>query len=280
MAKAKEHMGTEKRKFFRPILKFSLMAALFLIVALMIGGAGIIVEDGALNISSDLLVDANTLFVNSSGNRVGIGTASPTGFLHVEGYATSTTPPLIKVKSTYAGGTGKLIEGQNYAGSSVFSVYNSGAILLGGNVISNGRWFSGDGSSDGIYINDSNSVGIGTSSPTHKLHVVGSENLTGTLYYGALQAQSPHAFINNDAKSRTEICLVADDGVVVLQYLKNVEGAYQWVFEPNAEACLNKEVTADVTIEYEDVYDETLGETVRVEKSRTEIKKKVFQQKK
>ena len=35
--------------------------------------------------SGDLTVDTNTLFVDSTNNRVGIGTSSPSAFLQIEG---------------------------------------------------------------------------------------------------------------------------------------------------------------------------------------------------
>ena len=40
---------------------------------------------GSVAISEDLTVDTNTLYVDSTNNRVGIGTTSPTKKLHVEG---------------------------------------------------------------------------------------------------------------------------------------------------------------------------------------------------
>lgn len=72
-------------KYFTSLGKLSLVLTLFFIVALMISGAGIIVEDGALNVSNNLLVNTDTLFVDSTANRVGVGTTSPGAKLEIVG---------------------------------------------------------------------------------------------------------------------------------------------------------------------------------------------------
>ena len=41
--------------------------------------------------------------------------------------------------------------------------------------------------------------------------------------------------------------------LVVLQYLDLVNGSYRWVFEENAQACLDKEVIEEVKTEYTEV---------------------------
>ena len=45
----------------------------------------------------DLNIDANTLYVDSSANRVGIGTSNPTGKLHVYDSGTDTYLSLIHI---------------------------------------------------------------------------------------------------------------------------------------------------------------------------------------
>ena len=283
MERTKKYIRNKKQKFatnktsklsscFTSILKLSLALALFFIAALFINASGVIVEDGALNVSNNLLVNTNTLFVDSVNNRVGIGM--------IPSFALDLIGTQVRFDSN---------------ADSTFNLYlDSGSTASQYSRIqftdrSNARWQIGKTYGDDIYIWDqgatkyvfysdytTGNIGIGTTTPNMGLHVVGNQNLTGTLYYGALQAQSPHAFINNDAKSRTEICIVADDGVVVLQYLKKVGAKYEWVFEANAEECLNKEIVVGVNIEYEEVFDKNLNKTINKEISRTEIKKKVF----
>ena len=60
-------------------------------------GAGLDVT-GAITGTGDLTIDTNTLHVDSSNNRVGIGTASPSHLLHVQNNSTTTTK--ITVEST------------------------------------------------------------------------------------------------------------------------------------------------------------------------------------
>lgn len=48
----------------------------------------------------------------------------------------------------------------------------TGGTMLG-NIALNNNYISHDGGTNGIFINDSGQVGLGTGSPTHKLHVIG-----------------------------------------------------------------------------------------------------------
>ena len=113
----------------------------------------------------------------------------------------------------------------------------------------NANMFFIDGSTSKIGIGTGVSH-VGNANNNATLTVVGNINVTGGIYYSWLQAQSPHAFINKDAQGnfkRTEICIVADDGIVVLQYLKKngLSGKYEYIFEPNAQVCKDKEVSFD-----------------------------------
>src|SRR3989338_4801317 len=65
------------------ILKLTIALALFIMAAFFISGAGVTVENGALNVSNNLIVNTSTLFVDSTNNRVGIGTIAPSYTLHV-----------------------------------------------------------------------------------------------------------------------------------------------------------------------------------------------------
>ena len=77
--KKQQFIANKASKFFSStsILKLSIALALFFIAAFMISGAGVTVENGALNVSSNLLVNTNTLYVDSANNRAGIGTTAP-----------------------------------------------------------------------------------------------------------------------------------------------------------------------------------------------------------
>ena len=340
---------------FTSILKLTIALALFFIAAFMISGAGITAENGALNVSNNLLVDTNTLFVDSANNRVGIGTTSPGTALTVktandvnqalfsrdgtngifvmgnqisasrnwqvsanfitadtlqftpstaDGGTTFSTPALtiqeggnvgigttgptspLVVKSS--SGTNSQIRfsqdadpSTNYVGlrrdaAGDFQLSHSGTdrftVQFGGNVgigdispdyllevsgdlhVLEGAaelkvdhsagsilTYSGLGLSLGtantiltgpggasIYMNSGN-VGIGTTSPDQKLKVSGNANITGTVYYGALQANSP--VLERTAEPFVAKCTIADDGKLVVEYIHNEAGVYSRVIE-------------------------------------------------
>jgi len=123
----------------------------------------------------------------------------------------------------------------------------------------------------------SGNVSIGTNKGTHNLNVVGSVNVTGTLIYGALLAQSPHALINKNSDGtlrRTEICIVADDGTVILFYMKKVGSSYTFVSEPNSQICLDKETAENDIVGYKDII--TDNGTIQQEAILKQKNKKVF----
>ena len=54
-------------------------------------------------------------------------------------------------------------------------------LSVGGNVILNSHWLSGDGGNEGVFVDNSGNVGIGTSSPGAKLDVNGAATVHGAL---------------------------------------------------------------------------------------------------
>ena len=94
-------------------------------------------------------------------------------------------------------------------------------------------------SSTRLTINDSNGdVGIGTSSPTQKLHVQGNLNVTGDIYYdGALVSYSPMV-VESAHKDKSIICMKADDDKFVGLYISNVDGSY--TFKIDETVCQEK----------------------------------------
>ena len=98
----------------------------------------------ALTISGDLTVDTSTLKVNSSSNRVGIGTTSPSQLLHVDGHAAITS-----AYSLMFGDGGERISGNN-----------SSEIL---------NFFTG--TTERMRIDSVGRVGIQETSPDYHLHI-------------------------------------------------------------------------------------------------------------
>ena len=144
---------------------------------------------GDLLVSGDLTIDTTSLTVDSTNNRVGIGTTTPDSPLHVQRGASS-------YSWTPFDGTTAILEG-TYSGHSILSIVgttrseiwmgdassqNSGRIRYehesGGDQLE--FWVGG---SEKVHIESSGDVGIGTSSPTGKLTViedVSRSALTGT----------------------------------------------------------------------------------------------------
>lgn len=131
-----------------------------------------------LTASGDLTVDTTTLKVDSTNNRVGIGTASPTQTLDVNGQArvvgslfvgTDDTDPhgLIQV---YGGGTGQAEGGeiQLRTAADYDSTYNHYFIDAYQDDLRIGR----EGGAD-ITLNSAGNVGIGTATPSTALQVIG-----------------------------------------------------------------------------------------------------------
>ena len=160
-----------------------------------------------LNITAgDLIVDTNTLYVNSTNNRVGIGTASPTDALTI----LNSGGPQIRLggSSSDAGiYIGAVDEGsEENEGIFGFGVdfTDSGGVITswiarstsagilrvdGGelNYYANTGLTPGNTFSPTAYftIQSDGDIGIGTATPTQKLDVVGDVNITGDLVLGS-----------------------------------------------------------------------------------------------
>ena len=120
---------------------------------------------GALVINADLTVDTDTLHVDSTNNRVGVGTSSPANKLEVSGAVVA-----LGAATAYTN-TGLYIQNK---GSGAFDV---GAWRSGASVAE--LTFSTDSGSDAVptermRIDSSGNVGIGTTTPSQKLDVSGA----------------------------------------------------------------------------------------------------------
>ncbi len=127
---------------------------------------------GNATITGNLIVDTNTLYVNSTNNRVGIGTTNPTRQFTVNGTSSS----VININSNASDGLSILAFGDsdddNYAQILFDNSQNKLQIQNGsGGVISN----------RGITIDNSENVGIGTDSPSSTLEISKNDQTNGAV---------------------------------------------------------------------------------------------------
>ena len=142
------------------------------------------------SVTGNLIVDTNTLYVDSTNNRVGIGTASPSAKLDVSGdgvfQSTSSTNDL-EIKAGLAGatsGTASLtlrplssLTGTSYARAEITSVSPSAgdADLILKTTTDN------TGPQERMRIDSSGNVGIGTVSPTSILEISKNDQTNGAV---------------------------------------------------------------------------------------------------
>lgn len=161
------------------------------------------------NIAGDLTVDTSTLYVDSTNNRLGIGTTSPNSHLDVHGQViahgstgtnTTTQVGAITVNNNSADNTVDFTQGvvftDNVNGSGPWT--HAGIVAVGSSGFNGSLVFGTDGDStnsitgitERMRIDSSGNVGIGTTTPSYTLDVSGTgrftDNLTtsGILYYG------------------------------------------------------------------------------------------------
>jgi len=131
--------------------------------------------DGNFEVGGNLTVDTDTLHVDSTNNRVGVGTDSPDTIAEIRG-----ANPIVTIRDTETGSasaeaTLRLAEtGASDSLGSYWDIKSSGGKL---EFIDN--WDEGGGTGTRVTINDSGNVGIGTSSPAQLLSV--EQSSTGTV---------------------------------------------------------------------------------------------------
>jgi len=144
--------------------------------------------NGTVNLTGtgDFIVNNSDLFVDVSTGNVGIGTTGPDGTLHVHSASAGTI-------SADADADELVIEGSSETGLSILAGNAQRARIFFGddgdakigriqyNHADNSLEFFTAGS-ENVVIDNSGNVGIGTTSPSHKLDVRGIGNFSGTVY--------------------------------------------------------------------------------------------------
>ena len=135
--------------------------------------SGLISADAS---SVDLNIDAGTLYIDATNNRVGIGTASPDTLNHLLTSTTSAITPVLKLQ-------GNFTANDSSEGTSIDFVGSSDATAVGSRII--GTRAAAGGNMDlrfhtardtfAMIIDESQNVGIGTTSPSAKLELNGGD---------------------------------------------------------------------------------------------------------
>lgn len=137
---------------------------------------------------NNVAVDSSVLYVDTINNRVGIGTASPSELLHIEG-----TSPEVLIKGTGIYDPSVITMSNGSGDSSFITNYNNPGVK--------GLWLRYDNGNTGdatikvgqnellfdvnngtaMYINSSRNVGINATSLYSKLHIGNSSNSNNNL---------------------------------------------------------------------------------------------------
>ncbi len=129
-------------------------------------GDALTINSSAVSIPNGLNFDSNTLVIDASNNRVGVGTASPSQRLHVANAGTVA----IQAENTASSGSAYL-NAKNTATTCAFGVDASGGYIETAGAYSTIFYTN---STERVRIDSSGNVGIGTSSPSRKLSVAGA----------------------------------------------------------------------------------------------------------
>src|SRR5210317_1561224 len=149
-------------------------------------GSNILVVTGNTSVSGDLTVDTDTLFVDSSENKVGIKTVTPSAELHVVGNAYVSSNLTVDTETLHVDVVNDSI--------GVGTVNPSANLHVVGNVYVSSNLTV---DTDTLHVDAENdSVGVGTVNPSANLHVVGNVYVSSNL---TVDTETLHVDVVNDS---------------------------------------------------------------------------------
>jgi hypothetical protein len=141
-----------------------------------LGNSATVFNDGGANVDFRVEGDteANLLFVDASTDAVGIGTSSPVTNLHIGSGSGNNLGVLLS-----RGATTNFYEANDGTKTFIAGVDNLQDFIKIGSLSSHPVGFA-TGNNERMRIDSAGNVGIGTSSPTNKLHVAGTVKIEGS----------------------------------------------------------------------------------------------------
>ena len=256
----------------------------------------VIKEDGNVEmLNGDLTVDTDTLKVDSTNHRVGIGTTSPAYPLHVDQttngapgitlqgadptlYLYDDTNPTNSMKLAYNGSSNAGLEFRVFNNTTNLNTLTAMAIDTLGNLnVSSGINVGG-----GKLTANSTGVGIGTTSPVHALHIEDVESGDSTVR--AMVQRTDSGQVSFDLKNTVAgFRLIADD-TGSLRIFDDIRGADRFTIDSSGNIRItgdvinlyNKEVAAstesgDASNYYHDSYSGTRNLGGYIKNSRSDL---------
>ena len=143
-----------------------------------------VTEAQTFEVTGDLTVDTNTLHVDSTNNRVGVGTDSPDTIAEIRGANPIVTIRDTETSSASAEATLRLAEtGASDSLGSYWDIKSSGGKL---EFIDN--WDEGGGTGTRVTLDDSGKVGIGTTTPENPIEIE-TANTLGSTFTGTTHGE-------------------------------------------------------------------------------------------
>jgi hypothetical protein len=146
-----------------------------------------IINDGIGSITGDLTVDTNTLHVDSTNNRVGIGTSSPTQALELN----------------FTGYGGMVVNSTDNAGQAAIRFDSTSGAQF--NQVQSAHMEFRTADTERMRINSSGNVGIGSTSPHSELDVRGAGEIFTVQGDGGASAEMNLSLINGTGNKSTII---------------------------------------------------------------------------